>query len=234
MFTLDMQLLTTVLDEVVDLVDSPVFLSGENLSNFQNYQFGGYEAFWCVRNISEYIYSLDGDNTEWPPVKNEGVPKEKYPEYYLEHFEEQEQEEYESPFFKLNEDALTDIQETFKFINDFSSSEISLEIQMRNQELEKLINESSQILSLAQEVYDLDKACNDPSLHLKQIKSCIAFHFDTIMKCRALTLSKRYVVTEILFNAYHEGFYPYGWDWGCDTVFCIRPSQATAEFSSQS
>lgn len=223
MFTIDLKELELLLDEVVAVVESPDFLSGKDTPVFQEFPFGDFNSFWCVSTIRDYLYSLDRETTEWPSTPGAGIPQDKYPEHYQDFFEELAEEEYESPYYKLTEDVLSDVQDHFLFIDRFSPPEISAAIKERNRNIESLLNESEAVLRLAEQIQNADESNHDSFHHLERLKKDITRHLECIMQYRALTLDRRYLITELLLKTYQAGLFPCGWNWGCDTLFCLRP-----------
>ncbi|WP_417388408.1 hypothetical protein [Gimesia sp.] len=223
MFSIDLQELELLLDEVISVVESPDFLSGTDAPEFQEFPFGDFDSFWCVSSIQDYLYSLERDRTEWPSTPGAGLPKDKYPEHYQDYFEEQAEEEYESPYYTLTEDVQSDFRDNFLFIDRFSPPEISAAIEKRNRKIDSFLNESEAVVRLAEQIHDADESSNDSSQHRERLKTDIARHLESIMQYRALTLDRRYLITELLLKTYQAGLFPCGWNWGCDTLFCLRP-----------
>ncbi|QDT82048.1 hypothetical protein Mal35_55390 [Gimesia maris] len=223
MFTIDLQELELLLDEVVGVVESPVFLSGTDAPEFHEFPFGDFNSFLSVMQYQDYFCSLDRERTEWPSTSDMVPFREKYPEHYEDYFEELAEEEYESPYYILTEGVLSDLRDHFLIIDKFSPAEISATIDERARKIEKLLNESEAIERLAKQIHNQDHSAQDFSHYLELIKKDITFQLMTIMQCRALTLDRRYLITELLMKAYQSGLFPYGWLWGCDTLFCLRP-----------
>lgn len=223
MFTIDLEELELLLDEVVTVVESPDFLSGSDAPVFQEFPFGDFNSFWCVSSIQDFLYSLDRDITEWPSTPGAGIPQDKYPEHYQDFFEELAEEEYESPYFTLTEGVLTDLRENFLLVDRFSISEVSAAIEKRKRKIESFLKDSEAVTRLAQQIHIVDQSGKDGSEFRELIQKDMILHLETVMQCRALTLDRRYLVTELLLQSYQHGLFPIGWNWGCDTLFCLRP-----------
>ncbi|REK10796.1 MAG: hypothetical protein DWQ37_15245 [Planctomycetota bacterium] len=84
------------------------------------------------------------------------------------------------------------------------------------------LHASSGVKRMAKKVAAIESADINKSEMRDGFLGAIEDHFQTILKCRVLTLSRRYMPTEAIFEAYRVGLMPFGWDW--DSLLCLNPA----------
>jgi hypothetical protein len=99
----------------------------------------------------------------------------------------------------------------------------------RSDLITKLVNQSKTVDRLAKALANARAKAdppNDPQWLweniLAHVRSTTVGHFGVILHARTTTLSKRYAVTEALFQTYKLGLLPFGWDW--NSIWCLDPA----------
>lgn len=193
--SIDFKVVDSLINEVVDLVKSSKFLSGETSEKSQVFDVGSCVVSWKVVDHSEYITCINSENEETA--------------------------------FNLFESQILAPSEGCSIkITGYCdcSEEISNTIFPIFEELEKIIINTPQIRSLANQVHKDHSCTQDLETIIDHLFQCISNHFKAIIECRILTLSKRFVPLEVLFQAYSVGLFPFGWNPKTNTILCLRPS----------
>jgi hypothetical protein len=190
---LDIPHLMRLIDEVAEILHSPVLFSGSDETESKDITFGDDSVYsWKVVDISEYLWSID--------IKRD-----------------------DTPYLDLNELLSTVEKSYRFFDSYAPISVIDKACQKPFENFHKVLDKSSGAQKLIDSAYRADNQHLDRDKYYEHVLNTVMNHFSAIVYARITTLSRRFPVTEVLLDAYAAGLFPFGWSFDDDCALCVRP-----------
>ncbi|MCY2990825.1 MAG: hypothetical protein NTY19_23550 [Planctomycetota bacterium] len=193
MCTLDTNLATTLIDEVVEWARSDTLFVQKEMAGQLERQFGMEKISCVIKDGRDFLRAID--------VTNE-----------------------QTSYQELDE-IIEQIESYYRTVDSFSPLDFSHSIIDKVSAACESVGKQSSVRQLAEAMTSIERRCGGIDEMSAHIATTVARHLSAVIYARALTLSRRYGPTEMVFLAYRKGLFPFGWSWENAEVLCVDPSR---------
>lgn len=193
MCTLDTNLATTLIDEVVDWARSDTLFIQREMAGQLECQFGMERISCVIKDCRDFLRAIDVTD--------------------------------ERTSYQELDDIIEQIESYYRTVDSFSPLDFSDSVIERVSVACESIGKQPSVRQLAAAITVIERNRGGTDEMSAHIATTVGRHLSAVIYARALTLSRRYGPTEMVFQAYRKGLFPFGWSWENTEVLCVDPNR---------